>query len=461
MTAAPLATLILAAGKGRRMGTHLPKVMHCLAGIPLLQHVINTAQCLNNNSIHVIYNDQSAVRESFAQLTQVNWVNQEQPLGTGHAVQQALPFCQENARVLILYADVPLIQAATLQRLLTETPHDGLGILVAEVPDPSGLGRIIRDAQGRIDHIVEDKDATQTQRRIQEINTGIMVCSRRYLDKWLSLLTANNHQGEYYLTDIVALAVKQGVAVNSVSVASIAEIQGVNNLDQLAKLERHYQQENAKQLALSGVRIMDANRFDVRGGQAQIASDVIIDINVVIEGKVIIASGAHIGAHCILKDCEIGADVTVLPYTLIEGAKIASGSQVGPFARIRPGTVLANDVKVGNFVEVKNTYLGAESKVSHLSYLGDAKLGSAVNIGAGTITCNYDGANKWQTVIEDRAFVGSNTALVAPIRVGKSATIAAGSTITQDAPDDALTVSRSRQKSFSAWQRPRRNPPDN
>ncbi len=449
-----LSTVILAAGKGSRMNSELPKVLHTVGGIPLLQHVINAARQLNDNTIHIVYgNGGDRVRSSFSALSDIHWVSQTQQYGTGHAVQQALPACGKNDRVLVLYGDVPLIQVKILKQLLSETPPEGLGLLVAKVSKPAGLGRIIRDKQQKVTRIVEDRDANSEQKKITEINTGIMVCPQHLLAEWLPLLQTHNQQQEYYLTDVVALAVKNKISVTGICVDDADEVQGVNDLWQLANVERYYQQRQARKFALSGVKLLDYQRFDIRGNDIEIAVGVVIDINVILEGRIRIAKNVTIGANCILKDCEISEGVTILPNTVIDGAVIKSGVQVGPFSRIRPETILEKNSKVGNFVEIKKTCLGESSKANHLSYLGDTMVGNQVNIGAGTITCNYDGVNKSQTVIKDGAFVGSNTALVAPVIVGEKATIGAGSTITQNAPDKALTVSRSKQKSFEGWKK--------
>jgi len=451
-----LSVVILAAGKGKRMASEIPKVMHTLAGIPLLERVVKVTEALNPHQIHVVYgNGGSIIRDKFQYLN-VNWVNQEQQLGTGHAVLQALPHCTPDDQILVLYGDVPLITLDTLQSLLQTTTSDKLGILVANIKDPTGLGRIIRNSKGQIIKIVEQRDANAEECQVNEINTGIITCSAKLLQKWLPNLASHNQQGEYYLTDIISMAVAEGIAINDVAAPCETEIQGVNDLWQLANLERAYQRIQAKKWALSGVKIIDPDRMDIRGDQVKLAQDVTLDVNVILEGTVYIGKDSKIGANCVIKDSTLGENVTVLPNSVIEGASIADFVQIGPFARLRTGTTLEENSKVGNFVEMKKTRLGRGSKANHLSYLGDALVGCNVNIGAGTITCNYDGENKWQTVIKDGAFIGSNTALVAPVMVGENATIGAGSTINQNAPDNQLTVARSRQLSLQGWKRPKK-----
>ncbi len=449
-----LSVIILAAGKGKRMASNLPKVMHQLGGLPLLERVVNTAKKLSPSLINVVYgNGGSRVREACDYLP-VSWSEQPQQFGTGHAVMTALPNCLEKGRVLVLYGDVPLISAQTLKQLLDETPKDSLGLLVAKLKDPTGLGRIIRDDDGKILEIVEHKDASEAQLAIDEINTGIMVCPVEFLKGWLPKLKNNNHQGEYYLTDVVALAVEEGIPVNGVVASCPEETKGVNDLWQLANLERSFQRRQAKQFTLAGVTIRDPERVDFRGDDIQMSKDVTLDINVVLEGTIRIGEGSHIGPGVVLKDVSIGENVCIEANSIIEGAVIGDHCHVGPFARLRPGSILEEKAKVGNFVEMKKSILGPGSKANHLSYLGDAIIGSDVNIGAGTITCNYDGANKWETIIQDNAFIGSNSSLVAPVVIGENATVGAGSTISQDAPNDLLTVSRAPQRSVEGWQRP-------
>lgn len=447
-----LQVIILAAGKGQRMMSDLPKVLHPLGGKSLLERVVTTAQQLNPQAIHVVYGNGGSMVSQALQHLPVNWVEQTQLLGTGHAVLQALPHCPDDERVLILYGDVPLISVDSLKTLLAMTPAEQLGLIVAELPNPQGFGRIIRNDSGHITAIVEQRDANSQQQAIKEINTGIITAPARQLKKWLPQLKNANQQQEYYLTDIVALAAGEGLAVHGAKAACNEETRGVNDRVELIALERFYQQHTATTLMRQGVTIVDPARFDVRG-DVTIAADVSIDINVILEGRVIIGKNSHIGPHVWLKNVEIGENVQIFANSVIEGAVIGDRCQIGPFARVRPETVLAAGVKVGNFVEVKKSRIGQNSKANHLSYLGDATIGAEVNIGAGTITCNYDGQNKHPTHIGDGAFIGSNTALVAPITIGKDATIGAGSTITREAPAETLTVARARQTTIKGWRR--------
>jgi len=449
-----LNVVILAAGKGKRMASSVPKILHHLGGIPLLEHVVKTAQALKTEKIHVVYgNGGSAVRDELDYLP-VHWIQQKEQLGTGHAVLQALPHCDDDDQVLVLYGDVPLISLKTLCDLLESTPHSGLGLVVAEPNNPKGLGRIIRNEMGNIIGIVEHKDSTSAQLKIREINTGIMIAQARHLKNWLPKLKNLNRQKEYYLTDVVAMAVGDGHPVGGIMAHCWEEVQGVNDRWELANLERYYQRTMAKKLALAGATLIDFNRLDVRGDDVQVGHDVIIDVNVVLEGKVKIGKNSKIGPHVFLKNVTIGDNVEILSNTVIEDAIIANNCMIGPFARIRPGTVLQEDVKIGNFVETKKTKMGHGSKANHLAYLGDTIIGSHVNIGAGTITCNYDGANKWQTTIKDYVFIGANNTLVAPVTIAEGATIGAGSTITQDVPANRLTVGRARQRIVNNWKRP-------
>ncbi len=450
-----LRIVILAAGKGKRMASATPKVLHRLGGVPLLERVINTAQLLSPEAVYVIHgNGGTTVQDELSHLP-VTWIQQEKQLGTGHAVMQALPHCEDDDQILILYGDVPLISAQTLQKLLTDTPHNGLGLIVAELPNPTGFGRIIRNEMGNITAIIEHQDASPKQLEIKEINTGILTASAKHMKSWLPRVENHNHQQEYYLTDVVALAVDDGYPVGGVLAHCNEEVQGVNDRWQLTNLERHYQLSLAHQLALSGATIMDPARLDIRG-DLTIGTDVFIDVNVVMEGTIKMGSNCTIGPNVVLKDVELGDHVEIQANTIVEGARIASHASVGPFARIRPDSVIAAGAKVGNFVEMKKSSLGEGSKASHLTYLGDACIGKNVNIGAGTITCNYDGVHKHQTVIEDNVFIGSNTSLVAPVKVGADATIGAGSTVTQEAPPDMLTLSRAKQKSVPGWQSPKK-----
>jgi bifunctional UDP-N-acetylglucosamine pyrophosphorylase/glucosamine-1-phosphate N-acetyltransferase len=450
--------VILAAGMGKRMQSALPKVLHPLAGKPLLQHVINTARTLAPGKLCVIYgHGGAAVPTMVAGLAAEGHVSidtalQEPQLGTGHAVMQAVPQLDENAPTLVLYGDVPLTTAASLRRLVEAAGSDKLGILTVEQSNPFGLGRIVREG-GKIVRIVEEKDASEAERAIREINSGILVVPTRHLKKWLAALSNNNAQGEYYLTDIVAQAVADGVPVVSSQPSAEWEVAGVNSKVQLAELERQHQLNIAHALLEQGVTLMDPARIDVRG-ELICGRDVTIDVGCVFEGRVELADGVTVGPHSVLVNAKIEAGAHIKPFCHIEAAVVGPKSMIGPYARLRPGTVLGEDVHVGNFVEIKNSSVAAHSKANHLAYVGDATVGSRVNIGAGTITCNYDGANKFRTVIEDDAFIGSDSQLVAPVTVGKGATIGAGTTLTKDAPAGKLTISRPKQMTLEGWQRP-------
>ncbi|MES2074150.1 MAG: bifunctional UDP-N-acetylglucosamine diphosphorylase/glucosamine-1-phosphate N-acetyltransferase GlmU [Pseudomonadota bacterium] len=446
--------VILAAGMGKRMQSALPKVLHPLAGKPLLSHVIDTAQSLSPSRLCVIYgHGGAAVLDMLARRPEtIAAALQEPQLGTGHAVQQALPELDENAPTLILYGDVPLTSAASLQALVAAAGTDKLAILTVEQDDPFGLGRIVR-ADGKIVRIVEQKDANEAERAIREINSGIMVAPTARLKQWLGALQNNNAQGEFYLTDIVAMAVADGVAVVSAQPSAQWEVAGVNSKVQLAELERIHQGNIARRLLEQGVTLLDPARLDVRG-ELICGRDVTIDVGCVFEGRVELADGVSVGAHNVLVNARIGAGVNIKPFCHIEEAVVGAASIIGPYARLRPGTELAEDVHIGNFVEIKNSQIAAHSKANHLAYVGDATVGSRVNIGAGTITCNYDGANKFRTVIEDDAFIGSDSQLIAPVTVGKGATLGAGTTLSKDAPAGQLTISRSRQVSIEGWTRP-------
>ncbi len=443
--------IILAAGKGKRMMSDLPKVLHPLGGKSLLERVITTALQLNPQTIHVVYGNGGSQVADCLQHMPVQWVEQTQLLGTGHAVMQALPFCDDDEQVLILYGDVPLISVDSLNNLFANN-QEKVGLIVAELANPNGFGRIIRNNQGDIIGIVEQKDANEQQLAIQEINTGIMTAPVHCLKRWLPQVKNTNKQQEYYLTDIIALAAEEGLSVYGYKTPCNEETKGVNDRLELASLERYYQKQLAISLMNQGVTIADPLRIDIRG-EVSVATDVFLDINVILEGKVTIGKNSRIGPNVCLKNAEIGDNVEILANCVIEGAVIAENCQIGPFARIRPDTKLAAAVKIGNFVEVKKSILGSGSKANHLSYLGDATIGAQVNIGAGTITCNYDGKNKHPTHIGDGAFIGSNTSLIAPIKVGANATIGAGSTITREAPADILTVARARQATIKNWKR--------
>jgi len=442
--------VILAAGKGKRMHSELPKVLHPLAGRPLLQHVLDTAIQFAPGKTCVVYgHGGEAVPQAMAQYA-ASFALQDPQLGTGHAVQQALPHLDGDL-TLVLYGDVPLIQSATLQKMFVQP--DALTLLTIHLSNPAGYGRIVRDAAGNVSSIVEEKDATAEQRTIREVNTGILAVPNRLLHDWLARLSNKNAQGEYYLTDIVAMAVAQGVAVHTVHPAHAWEVMGVNSKVQLAELERIWQHEQAQQLLVQGVTLADPARLDVRG-KLECGRDVEIDVGCIFEGDVHLGNSVRVGAYSIIRNSRIAAGTHIEPYSHIDQAEIGDNCRIGPYARLRPGSKLHNDVHIGNFVEVKNSEIAAGSKANHLSYIGDSSVGSRVNIGAGTITCNYDGANKHRTVIEDDVFIGSNTQLVAPVKIGHGATIGAGSTITRDAPENALTLARAKQTTVPGWQRP-------
>ena len=444
--------VILAAGMGKRMRSDLPKVLHPVAGKPLLGHVLDTARALAPGRVVVVYGhggDQVRARFPAADLI---WALQEPQRGTAHAVMQAVPHLDDSQPTLVLYGDVPLTQAATLRALLVAAGDSALGVLTVRLPDPTGYGRMVR-AAGRIVRIVEQRDATPEELALTEVNTGIMVVPTVALKRWLGLLSADNAQGEYYLTDIVAQAVAEGVPVVSAEPAAIWETLGVNSKAQLAELERRCQRLQADALMDAGVTLADPDRLDVRGSLV-CGRDVGIDIGCIFEGSVELGDRVEVGPHCVLRDVRVAAGTRIDAFSHLDGADIGRDARIGPFARLRPGTRLADEVHVGNFVEVKNSELGNGSKANHLAYVGDASVGQRVNIGAGTITCNYDGVNKHRTVIEDDAFIGSDTQLVAPVRVGRGATLGAGTTLTRDAPADQLTVSRARQTSVPGWQRP-------
>ncbi|MEX2475843.1 bifunctional UDP-N-acetylglucosamine diphosphorylase/glucosamine-1-phosphate N-acetyltransferase GlmU [Marinobacter sp.] len=453
----PLHVVILAAGQGSRMKSALPKVLHAVAGRPMLHHVIATARQLGAAQIHAVIGHGAEQVKAATANQPVNWVLQQEQLGTGHAVDQALPDLPDDARVLVLYGDVPLTSAATLEALVSTINNDTLGLLTVTLDDPQGYGRILRDDEGKVTAIVEQKDASASQLQIREVNTGILAVSARRLKAWLPQLSNRNAQGEYYLTDIIAMAVDHGMQVSVSQPANAFEVQGVNNRLQLAELERWYQRREADRLMTEGATLADPARVDVRGNLT-IGNDILIDVNVVFEGDVELGDGVSIGPGCVIRDAKIAAGADIKAHSVIEGADIGSCAQIGPFARLRPGTRLAADTKVGNFVETKKAVVGEGSKINHLSYVGDASLGRNVNVGAGTITCNYDGVNKHQTVIGDGVFVGSNTSLVAPVTLAEGATIGAGSTITRDVSDRELAVARGRQRNIADWDRPVKKP---
>ena len=444
--------VILAAGMGKRMQSALPKVLHPIAGKPLLSHVIDTARILSPSSLCVIYGHGGEAVPQAVDASDIAFAKQEPQLGTGHAVMQAVPHLNDEVPTLILYGDVPLTTANSLKKLLDSAGTNKLAILTIELDDPTGYGRIVRK-DGNIVGIVEQKDASEAQRAIREINTGIMVAPTAKLKQWLTTLSNNNAQREYYLTDIVARAVEDDVPVVSAQPSAVWETLGVNSKVQLAELERIHQRHVANALLEQGVTLADPARIDVRGS-LNCGRDVGIDVNCVFEGKVELEDGVTIGAHCVIRNARIAKGASIKPFCHIEDAVVGAESVIGPYARLRPGTELGEDVHVGNFVEIKNSQIASHSKANHLAYVGDATVGSRVNIGAGTITCNYDGANKFRTIIEDDAFIGSDTQLVAPVRVGKGATLGAGTTLTKDAPEGKLTISRAKQMTLDGWTRP-------
>ncbi len=448
-----LAVVILAAGQGKRMKSDLPKVMQPIAGTPLLGHFINRARMLEPTSLHVVYgHGGDAVRAAFAREN-LGWALQAEQLGTGHAVMQAMPGVSDDDLVLVLYGDVPLIRPETLKQLIALAGPKSMALLTVMLPDPTGYGRIVRDRKGAIQKIVEQKDATRAQLGIREGNSGIMAVPAKLLRKWLSKLGNSNAQGEYYLTDIIAMAVKDKIKVAPLVSPTVAEVLGVNDKAQLAELEALHRAERARELMLAGATLADPARIDVRG-EVTVGRYVFLDANVLIEGRVTLGDRVRIGPNVVLRDVSIGADSVVHPNSVLEQSELGTGCLIGPYARIRPGSRLGANVHVGNFVELKKTVIADGSKANHLTYLGDAVIGKGVNVGAGTITCNYDGVNKSVTTIEDGAFIGSGNMLVAPVRIGKDATTGAGSTISKDAPDGQLTLSRAKQRTIEGWKRP-------
>ncbi len=447
-------TIILAAGQGTRMRSALPKVLHKIAGKALLQHVYDTCRQLENNAVNIVYGHGAEMVLKELQTLQANWIEQAEQLGTGHAVQHCIDYIDDDDKVLILYGDVPLLQLEIMNALLQKVSERTLALLTVQLANPQGYGRIVRGADGQVNRIVEEKDATDDIKQINEVNTGIMAVNGKRLKQWLAQLQNNNAQQEYYLTDVIEMAVEDGVSVSTVAAGSIDDVLGINDRVQLSHLERVFQQRQAEQLMRQGVTLYDPNRFDLRGRIEQIGSDVEIDINVILEGEIRIGNNVKIGANTIIRNATIEDDVEILPNCVIENARVGGASRIGPFARLRPETALGRNVHIGNFVEIKKSTVADSSKINHLSYVGDADVGSKVNIGAGTITCNYDGVNKFRTVIGDGAFIGSNTQLVAPVTVGDNATIGAGSTITKDAPAEQLTLARNRQTTVKGWHRP-------
>ena len=452
MTNKTLSAVILAAGKGTRMYSDLPKVLHCVAGKPMVKHVIDTATALGAENVHLIYGHGGELMRERLSNEKVNWVFQNEQLGTAHAVQQAAPFFKDDENIVVLYGDAPLISVETLEKLIAAKPENGIALLTVNLDNPTGYGRIIRE-NGNVVAIVEQKDANAEQLKIQEVNTGVMVSDGANFKKWLARVDNHNAQGEYYLTDLIALANQDGCQVMAVQAGDAIEVEGANNRLQLAALERYYQHKQAQHLLLAGVTLRDPARFDLRG-TLEHGKDVEIDTNVILEGNVRLGNRVKIGAGCVLKNVTLGDDVEVKPYSVLEDAVIGEKAAIGPFSRLRPGTELAAQTHVGNFVEIKKSIVGKGSKVNHLTYIGDTEIGADCNIGAGVITCNYDGANKFKTLIGDNVFVGSDTQLVAPVIVEDGATIGAGSTITQNIAKDELVITRVPQRHIQGWQRP-------
>ncbi len=448
-----LEVIILAAGKGTRMRSDMPKVLHPLAGKPMLVHAVEQAQKLKPTHTHIIVGHRAEQVEAQVTPLGAQCVPQKQQLGTGHAVAQAMPQVDNDATVLVLYGDVPLVPSELMQQLADQAEQRGLAILTVTLDDSTGYGRIVRNHQGDIQAIVEHKDANPEQRQIKEINTGILAAKASLLNGWLPRIESNNAQGEIYLTDIIAMAVADGVGISHLQPEFPQQVQGVNDRVQLAELERWYQFQQATQLLRDGVQLADPSRFDLRG-ELTTGKDIYIDINAIIEGKVHLEDGVHIGPNCHIKNAYIGAGTQVLANSVIDQAQVAACCNIGPFARLRPGTVLEEGAKVGNFVETKKTTLGKGSKANHFTYLGDTVVGQNVNIGAGTITCNYDGVNKFQTIIKDDVFIGSNSSIVAPVTIGAGATVGAGSTITKDVADNNLAIARGKQRNLATWAKP-------
>lgn len=459
MSRAALHCIVLAAGQGTRMKSSRPKVLHRVGGKPMLAHVLDAARALGATVCHVVHgHGAAAVRAAFAGDGDVQWVLQAEQHGTGHAVQQAIPQVPDDAQVLVLYGDVPLVTPETLRRL-ADASSNGLALVTVQVPQPTGYGRILRDAGGAVTGIVEEKDATEAQRAIREINTGFLAAPAGLLRGWLARLTNHNANGEYYLTDVVGMAVQDGMPVTAVAAASAEEVEGVNDRAQLARAERVWQRRQAERLMREGVSFADPSRFELRGS-LKAGHDVFIDVGVVIEGDCVLGDAVQVGPYSVLRNVRLGADSLVRSHSVLEGLDAGARCQIGPFARVRPDSHFADDVHIGNFVEVKKGRLGEATKAGHLAYLGDAEIGARVNVSAGVITCNYDGANKHVTVIGDDAFIGTDSQLVAPVTVERGAYVAAGSTITKTAPADALTICRAReQKSIAGWKKPAKNRP--
>jgi bifunctional UDP-N-acetylglucosamine pyrophosphorylase / glucosamine-1-phosphate N-acetyltransferase len=454
----PVSVVVLAAGQGKRMHSALPKVLQPLAGRPLLEHVVRAARAIQPAAIHIVHgHGAEQVRAAFADQSDLKWTLQAEQLGTGHAVVQAMPAIPDEQRVLVLYGDVPLIRPETLERLLADAAGGKLALLTAQLDDATGYGRVLRNGSGAVTRIVEHKDASDDERRVTEINTGLMAYDAAPFRRYLGQLKNDNAQREYYLTDVIAMAVADNVKVEGVVAESATEVLGINDRSQLAAAERAWQRQQAAGLMARGATLADPERLDVRG-EVTIGRDVFIDVGVVLQGRVVLGDRAHVGPYAVITDCTLGADTLVHPHTVMDGSAAGDDCEIGPFARLRPGTILSGHVKVGNFVEMKNSQVAPHSKVNHLTYVGDATVGTEVNVGAGTITCNYDGANKHRTVIGDKAFIGSGVMLVAPVEVGAGATIGAGSTITKSAPEGELTLARPKQVTIPGWQRPKKKP---
>jgi bifunctional UDP-N-acetylglucosamine pyrophosphorylase/glucosamine-1-phosphate N-acetyltransferase len=447
-----LSVVILAAGKGTRMRSSLPKVLHTIADKPMVGHVIDAARCLNAENIYVVYGFGGDVLQANIKGDDLTFVEQAEQLGTGHAVDMASPHIKDEDDVLVLYGDVPLTRVDTLEQLIQAKPEGGMALLTVHLANPTGYGRIIRD-NGSVVGIVEQKDATPEQLAINEANTGILLANGGDLKRWLSNLSNDNAQGEYYLTDVIAAAHAEGKEIATANPETEIEVEGANNRVQLAALERAFQLREAENLMIAGASLRDPSRIDIRG-KILVGQEVQIDVNCVFEGEVVLANGVRIGPNCVLKDCTVGENTHIKPNTIVEGAVIGNDCTVGPFARIRPDSTMNNDSHVGNFVEMKKTTLGEGSKAGHLTYLGDTTVGKKANIGAGTITCNYDGANKFRTIIDDNAFIGSNSSLVAPVFIGEGATTGAGSTITKDVEANELAIGRGKQRNIGNWQKP-------
>ena len=452
MTNKALSVVILAAGKGTRMYSDLPKVLHKVAGKPMVKHVIDTANQLGAENVHLIYGHGGELMRERLANESVNWVVQAEQLGTAHAVQQAAPFFKDDENIVILYGDAPLVTKETLEKLIAAKPENGIALLTVNLDNPTGYGRIIRE-NGNVVAIVEQKDANAEQLKIQEVNTGVLVADGAHFKNWLSRVKNNNAQGEFYITDVIGLAHQDGCPIVAVQATDFMEVEGVNNRLQLAKMERYYQRKQAEKLLLAGVMLIDLERFDLRG-TLEHGKDVEIDVNVIVEGNVRLGDRVKIGAGCVLKNVIIGDDVEIKPYSVLEDATIGEKAAIGPFSRLRPGAELAAETHVGNFVEIKKSTVGKGSKVNHLTYVGDTEIGENCNIGAGVITCNYDGANKFKTIIGNNVFVGSDTQLVAPVTVADGATIGAGSTITKNVEKDELVITRVPQRHIQGWQRP-------